>query len=113
MRGRKRQIDRYGRGRRRQWRLGVSWWIVGAVGALLIVVVLVVVGNLGRGQDGGSGTPSHPAQVGPVEAAATRIDLGRVPLDRWVSPTFRLNNVSQEPVAITIPKEGVETLEGC
>ncbi len=77
------------------------------------MTVLAVVGNLGGGKDGVQGTPSDPRQVGPVEAAATRIDLGRVSLGRWVSPTFRLSNVSAEPVAITIPRQGVEVLEGC
>ena len=86
---------------------------VGALGMVVVVALLMVVSGLGKGTDGGQGTLFDPLRVGPVEASATRIDLGRVPLDRWVNPTFHLRNLGTEPVAITIPRQGVETLEGC
>ena len=81
---------------------------------VVVVVVLAVVNNLGRGgEEEVVGTLSDPQQVGPVEASATRIDLGQVSLGQWVSPTFRLRNTSAQLVAVTIPRGGVEVLEGC
>ncbi len=99
--------------RRRRQRSGVSWWVVGGLTVAVVVTALAVVSNLGRGGDGVNITSSGPQQVGPLEVSATRLDLGRVSLGRWVNPTFRLRNLGVEPVAITIPGQGVETLEGC
>jgi hypothetical protein len=92
------------RGRRR-------WWAAGAVAAALILTLVLFV----KGRDGGQadGSGAAPVRVGAVEVPATLIELGRVRLDRWVYPTFRLRNVSGEPVAFTIPPPGVQTLEGC
>lgn len=102
-----------GRGRRRLQRPRISWWVVGAVGVVLIVIAMAVVGNRGQDADETNIMSPGPQQVGPVAASATKIDLGRVPLDRWVNPTFRLSNLGVESVAVTIPRQGVETLEGC
>jgi len=68
---------------------------------------------MGRDKDGGSEGSTEHERVGPLEVSATQIDLGHVPLNQWVSPTFHLSNVSAELVTITIPRQGVETLEGC
>src|SRR3989338_6210468 len=80
---RKRSREREQTERRRRTR----WWVTGAL-------ALVV-------------------RVGSLEVSATEIDLGEVPAGRWVSPTFRLRNVGAESVTITVPRQGVETLEGC
>jgi hypothetical protein len=79
----------------------------------IVVVGLLLLSNMGRDKDVVSVAQSGPERVGPLEVSATSIDLGRVPLDRWVNPTFLLRNVSEGPVTITIPRAGVETLEGC
>ena len=108
----RKQVDRRKRrGHPRQSQ--VWWWALGIFGGAAVVAVIAVLSRLGGDTDGAELTTSEPRQVGSVSAAVTRIDLGRVPLDRWVNPSFRLRNVSAEPVSITVPKEGVEALEGC
>ncbi|MBI4282158.1 MAG: hypothetical protein HY672_01555 [Chloroflexi bacterium] len=80
---------------------------------VVVVVAAALVFNMGRDKDAGSVASSNPERVGPLEVSATQIDLGHVPLNQWVNPTFHLSNVSAESVTITIPKQAVETLEGC
>ena len=79
---------------------------------MIMVLALVLLGRGGE-QDSARVSPSGSQRVGPLEVSATRIDLGQVPLARWVNPTFRLRNVSAEPVVITIPEQGVEPVQGC
>lgn len=99
--------------KKRGRRARVPWWVAGAlVVAMILVLTLVVLGRGGE-QDSTRVSPSGLQRVGPLEVSATRIDLGQVPLAMWVNPTFRLRNVSAEPVAITIPEQGVEPVEGC
>ncbi len=107
MRDRNRTLREGGGGGRQSRGL---WWVMGALG---VVMALAVAGCTGGGKGEVQGTLSEPRQVGSVEAAATRIDLGQVPLNQWVSPTFRLRNQGVEPVTITVPRQGVETVEGC
>ena len=89
------------------------WLVAGGLVLVVFVVVAALVFKMGRYKEGGSVASSNPERVGPLEVSATRIDLGHVPLNQWVNPTFHLSNVSAEPVTITIPRQGVETLEGC
>ena len=93
--------------RRRRWR--TRWWVTGAL-ALVVGFGLVL---SQRGRDGARLASAAPERVGSLEVSATEIDLGEVPAGRWVSPTFRLRNVGAESVTITVPRQGVETLEGC
>lgn len=107
-----RKIDRR-RPKKRGRGARAPWWVGGAlVGAMALVVTLVLLGRGGE-QDSALGSPPGPQRVGPLEVSAMRLDLGQVPLGQSVNPTFRLRNVSAKPVNITIPKQGVETVEGC
>ena len=90
-------------------------------GVLVVALALVAAALLPRGggesHEGHQGrevaAPEPSLRVGPLEVSATEADLGKVPLDTWVNYTFRLRNASEKPVTITLPREGVETLEGC
>ncbi|MDO8750605.1 MAG: hypothetical protein Q7K03_05625 [Dehalococcoidia bacterium] len=107
MKSERRKPKKRGRGAR------VPWRVAGAlVVAMIMVLALVLLGRGGE-QDSARVSPSGSQRVGPLEVLATRIDLGQVPLAQWASPTFRLRNVSAEPVTITIPEQGVEVVEGC
>jgi hypothetical protein len=106
-RERDRERGRAGKGGTRRW------WVAGTLAVALSLVLGFFLADWVRGRADGRGAFSAPARVGAVEVPATRIDLGRVKLDRWVYPTFRLRNVSDERVAFTIPPPGVQTLEGC
>ena len=102
---RKRNREREQTERRRR----TGWWVMGAL-ALVVGFGLVL---SQRGRDGARLASAAPERVGSLEVSATEIDLGEVPAGRWVSPTFRLRNVGAESVTITVPRQGVETLEGC
>lgn len=88
-------------------------WVAGSIGLVVVMAALGIISNLGGDGGGGDITSSDPEQIGPLEVSATRIDLGQVPPNRWVNPTFHLSNTSEKPVTITIPRQGVEVLEGC
>ncbi|MBI2916953.1 MAG: hypothetical protein HYY01_03080 [Chloroflexi bacterium] len=57
-------------------------------------------------------TPAGPPKrMGPVEVSTTEVDLGQVPISRWVTPSFKVRNVGQAPLVLMF--DNVETLEGC
>ncbi|MBI2304038.1 MAG: hypothetical protein HYU86_04765 [Chloroflexi bacterium] len=109
----------HGAGKKNQGQPGPVRYLFWALAGLAIVVLALVL--VPRFTGGGEaeqrpqvGTPAAGFQrVGPLEVSATDVDLGKVPLDRWISYTFHLRNASPAPVTVTFPKDGVQTLEGC
>ena len=84
----------------------------GSAFALAAVVVALVIG----GQSNDGSTPAGQAASGRTEVAGlvvegSSIDLGTVPLDVTVTPTWKLTNTSNAPVELGEPHASV--LEGC
>ena len=122
-----RQSRRPKRGRDRGQRRPVPLAVTGAVGVLVVLALVLGIRSLTGGKEAeepsevrasplptvSTPPPSGSQRIGPLEVSATEVDLGSVPLDQWVAPTFQLRNVSTDPVTVTLGREGVETLEGC
>gem|GEM_PF-6529206 len=72
---------------------------------------IATVSAIPQGTPSPTATPGPPQRMGPVEVSATEVDLGRVPLSRWVTPSFKVRNVGQSPLVMMFGN--VETLEGC
>ena len=97
------------------------WPAIGTSVALVVAAVFVVLSQLGGGGtatgDSGSAitgaSTDEPLRVGAIEAHPAKFDLGTVPLNKYVTPTFRLHNVGDKPVTITISDSSTKPLEGC
>jgi len=96
--------------------------------AVVIAAAFVAMSVLGGGSDkqpagspsGASTSVSNAGTTAPapaavraagVEVAQQTIDLGRVPLDKTVDPSFTLKNVGS--ARASLGKAKIETLEGC
>jgi len=93
---------------KKQPRGPILWLLLGAA-----VLALLLAPRLLGGGEGVRESQEPPQRIGSLEVSATQVDLGRVPLGRWVKYAFHLRNVGPAPLTITIPREGIETLEGC
>lgn len=95
--------------RRRRWPLLAALSFIAVV--LLVIALLASPGRSSERSDSAAALPSGPARAGVVEAPEPVLDLGRVPLDTVVQPSFLLRNVGGERAHFGQPS--VEVVEGC
>lgn len=107
-------------GRRpRAARTARRWFWPSFVGFAVAAVVALIVAlqfTEGGSSDGPliTAPPDQPPlRVGALAVSPARFDLGDVPLNKWVRPTFELRNVGDKPVTVTVSGWGIKTLEGC
>jgi len=89
-------------------------------GLVWVVVLLVGLGAAGvflteslqpTGTQSSLQNTGETVTLGALAVSGQRADLGRVPLDKMVTHTFRLRNISEEQ--ITVGAVTVKALEGC
>ena len=96
------------RWRRPLW-LGLGLAVV--VAAAGLIALAVSSGGASTPEPAALDLPDGPARAAGIEAPETVVDLGHVPLDTVVEPSFVLRNTGDTVARLGPPR--VEVLEGC
>lgn len=87
----------------------LPWVLVGGIVVLIAAAIAIFAGQSGPDQ------PTTPAKVtgSPrLEVDNDRIDFGDLPLGKTVKASFKLTNIGDEPLTISVPSVA-EVVEGC
>ena len=82
-----------------------------AAGVAGVIAIAVWSGGSSAPERSTLDLPDGPARAGDVEAPQAVVDLGHVPLDTVVEPSFVLRNTGEAVARLGVPR--VEVLEGC
>lgn len=93
-------------------------WASLAVVGVVIVALLILATRLGGGSSSESqaitaAPDAESLRVGAIEAFPARFELGDQPINKWVNPTFKLKNVGDKTMTVTLASGSVKVLEGC
>jgi len=85
---------------------------------VVVVALLVLATRLGGGNSSEANVitaapDAESLRVGAIEAFPARFELGDQPINKWVNPTFKLKNVGDTAMTVTLDRGSVKVLEGC